>query len=151
VDDCLICSEKTSVIHAKEEMKKQFDCDEVVELAEYVGCKIDHNKEEGWIKLTQPILMQSYVDEFDLPKGELPRTPATPGSVLKKGRSKGLVARLIAIKIQIGRWKTVTYDEMDETRNLKCSTRAESIYGSRKFGAFKRNVPRNEVLWWYTK
>jgi hypothetical protein len=84
VDDCLICGEKTSVIHAKEEMKKRFDCDEVGELAEYVGCKVDHNKEEGWIKLTQPVLMQSYVDEFDLPEGEVPRTPATPGSVLQK-------------------------------------------------------------------
>jgi hypothetical protein len=40
---------------------------------------------------------------------------------------------------------------MDKTRNLKCSARAELIYGSRKFGAFKGNVPRNEILHsWYT-
>jgi hypothetical protein len=88
VDDCLICGKKESVLHAKEEIKKIFDCDEVGELKEYVGCKIDYNKEEGWIKMIQPVLMQSYVDEFELPKGETPRTPATPGSVLQKVEPK---------------------------------------------------------------
>jgi hypothetical protein len=60
VDDCLICGQKESVLYAKEEMKKRFDCNL---LKEYVGCKADHNKDEGWIKLTQPVLMQSYIDE----------------------------------------------------------------------------------------
>ena len=50
-----------------------------------MGCKIDRNLEEGWIKLTQPVLIQSYTDEFDLPEGETPKTPATPGSVLQRG------------------------------------------------------------------
>ena len=41
-----------------------FDCDEVGKLNEYVGCKINFNQEEGWIKLTQPVLLQSFEDEF---------------------------------------------------------------------------------------
>ena len=48
---------------------KRFECDEVRELKEYVGCKVDYNRKEGWIKLTQPVLMQSYTDEFKLPEG----------------------------------------------------------------------------------
>jgi hypothetical protein len=32
--------------------------------------------------------MQSYVDEFDLPEGEVLRTPATTGSVLQKVNPK---------------------------------------------------------------
>jgi hypothetical protein len=102
VDDCLICSEKASVIHAKEEMQKRFDCNEVRELTEYVGCKVDHNKEEGWIKLTQPVLMQSYVNEFDLPEGEVPRTPATPGSVLQKVNPKDWLSDELQSKYRSG-------------------------------------------------
>jgi hypothetical protein len=71
---------------AKAEMMACFDCDEVGELKEYVGCKIDFNREEGWIKLTQPVLMQSFQDEFELDESDRPRTPATPGEVLQKGQ-----------------------------------------------------------------
>jgi hypothetical protein len=35
--------------------------------------------------------MQSYVDEFELPEGDTPRTPATPGSVLHKGGPKDFI------------------------------------------------------------
>jgi hypothetical protein len=47
VDDCLICGEKEDILYAKEEMKKQFDYDEVGELKEYAGCKVDHNEDEA--------------------------------------------------------------------------------------------------------
>jgi hypothetical protein len=71
-------------------------------LAEYVGCKVDHNKEEGWIKLTQTVLMQSYVDEFDLPEGQVPRTPATPGSVLQKVDPKDWLSDKLQSKYRSG-------------------------------------------------
>jgi hypothetical protein len=32
---------------AKQNMMKRFECDEVGELKEYVGCKVDYNHEEG--------------------------------------------------------------------------------------------------------
>jgi hypothetical protein len=90
VDDCLICGDEDGVQDAKSQMKELFDCNKVGKLKEYVGCKIDNNKEEeGWIqKLTQPVLMQSYAGEFELPEGDMLRTPATPGSVLRKGGPK---------------------------------------------------------------
>ena len=93
VDDCLICGPHEQVEIAKQNMMKRFECDEVGELKEYVRCKVDYNHEEGWIKLTQPVLMQSYTDEFDLlPEGETPRTPATPGGVLQKCDPKGMLS-----------------------------------------------------------
>jgi Reverse transcriptase (RNA-dependent DNA polymerase) len=92
VDDCLICGQREDVKEAKQEMMKRFECDEVSELKEYVGCKLDWSKEEGWIKLTQPVLMQSYIDEFELPEGETPRTLAMPGSVLQKGNEEDHVS-----------------------------------------------------------
>jgi hypothetical protein len=85
VDDCLIVGKKECVLKAKERFKNHFDCDEVGELKEYVGCKLERNRKEGWMKLTQPVLMQSFIDEFILPDGETPKTPAIPGEVLHRG------------------------------------------------------------------
>jgi hypothetical protein len=46
VDNCLICGKPEGVKHAKEEMMKRFDCDEVGELKEYIGCKIEYYRDE---------------------------------------------------------------------------------------------------------
>jgi hypothetical protein len=37
----------------------------------------------GWLKLTQPVMIQSFSDEFELPN-EQPNLPASPGSILLK-------------------------------------------------------------------
>ena len=37
------------------------------------------------------MLVQSYVDEFNLPKDKIPRTPAMPGDVLQKGEPSDYV------------------------------------------------------------
>jgi hypothetical protein len=47
-----------------------------------VGCKIDRN--EYSVKFTQPVLIQSYEDEFDLSKTRQVCTPAEQGKVLMK-------------------------------------------------------------------
>ena len=66
---------------AKSEFMRKFPCDDIGEFIVYVGCKIV--KENGTMKFTQPVLLQSYQDEFLLPKAEY-ETPATPGQVLSK-------------------------------------------------------------------
>ena len=81
VDNCLIAGPKLEVLKAKTEMKQLFDCTEVGELKENVGCKIEHKKEDRWMKSTLPALLQSFNDEFDLDDQiPNPRTPmeATP-------------------------------------------------------------------------
>eukprot|EP00957_Ditylum_brightwellii_P131161 10004028-Ditylum_brightwellii.AAC.1 len=53
---------------------------------EYVGCKVDCNNKKGYMKLTQPVLLQSYVNKFSLEEGgHAPHTPAKTGQVLSKG------------------------------------------------------------------
>jgi hypothetical protein len=84
VDDILSCGNKEEVIKGRQELKKHFDLDEVGEMKEYIGCKVEYNKEEGWMKLTQPVLVQSFEDEFELPEKPV-ETPAAPGSVLMGG------------------------------------------------------------------
>ena len=94
IDDCLCVGQKAAVMKAKTEMMKRFDCDDVGELKEYVGCKIDRFDMEGkpTIKITQPVLIQSFADEFGLdPTCHTPSTPAAPGSMLMKPSEDQLV------------------------------------------------------------
>ena len=84
VDDCFVCGPEGEVRKAKLEMGKEFDCEDLGALEEYVGCKIDYNKKEGWIRFTQPVLIQSFVDEFGIKADKTPRTPAPEGQVLRK-------------------------------------------------------------------
>ena len=69
VDDCLVCGKKEGVLTSKKQLMDRFDCDEIGKLTEYIGCKIDRGN--GWMKLTQPVLLQSFEDEFDLPDTSL--------------------------------------------------------------------------------
>jgi hypothetical protein len=94
VDYILIAGTKTSVAQAKIALKKHFTLDEQGELQEYVGCKIERDKLARWMKLTQPEMIQSFSDEFDLPT-ETAVIPAKHGEVLSKDdgvpMNKGLV------------------------------------------------------------
>ena len=86
VDDCLVCGSPEGVKIAKAQMMNQFDCDEIGNMDEYVGCKVDRDHENGLIKFTQPVMLQSFIDEFDLPETKKqPNTPAAPGEFLVKG------------------------------------------------------------------
>ena len=94
VDDCLIAGPKELTIEARDKMMTLFDCDQLGEMKEYVGCKIERNWIDRWVKLTQPVMIQSFRDEFELDDhGKVPKTPAEPGSVLSKGENKNTVSK----------------------------------------------------------
>ena len=63
IDDCLCVGPKQGVIKAKQQMKDQFDCDDVGDLNEYIGCKIEIDHENGTVKFTQPVMLESFKDE----------------------------------------------------------------------------------------
>jgi len=48
-------------------LKERIDCDDVGLLTEYVSCKIE--LDEASIKITQPVLLQSYKDDFKYKAG----------------------------------------------------------------------------------
>jgi hypothetical protein len=73
-------------------MKDLFDCDDIGELQEYVGCKIVHDSDSGTVKFTQPVLLQSFRDEFGILNSNKHETPASPGEVLRGGESKDFVS-----------------------------------------------------------
>jgi hypothetical protein len=83
VDDCLhIGASKESVLKSKDILTNELECDDNGEMKKYVGVKMDYDKENQMLKMTQPVLLQSFKDEFELPTENF-NTPASPGSTLQ--------------------------------------------------------------------
>jgi hypothetical protein len=82
VDDLLVAGHKDAVMNVKKQILAHFECDDVGELTEYVGCLVERDKD--CIRMTQPVMLQSFRDEFELPEGnDNPITPAVAGEVLQ--------------------------------------------------------------------
>jgi hypothetical protein len=65
IDEYLIIEPKKAVAKTKKDLMERFDCKDCGDIEEYVGCKIQRTK--NLLKFTQPVLMQSYNDKFELP------------------------------------------------------------------------------------
>ena len=61
----------------------RFDCDNVGDVTEYTGCKVESDEKEISIKFIQPLMIQSFKDEYKATNKER-STPAELGSVLVK-------------------------------------------------------------------
>ena len=83
VDDLIAFGPKEEVFQNKEEFKMHFEVDDVGWMEEYVGCKVDIDRENRTMQITQPVLLQSFKDEFELPDKAY-NTPAEPGQVLEE-------------------------------------------------------------------
>lgn len=81
INDMLIISKETVALQTKKEFMTRFDCDDCGEIKEYVGCKVEWNGSE--LKFTQLVLLQSFVNEFQLPTKAF-GMPAAGGTMLKK-------------------------------------------------------------------
>jgi hypothetical protein len=64
VDDCLLVGHREDVSKYKAMMHQFFACEDISKLKEYVGCKIERNKENKSLKISQPVIIQSFKDEF---------------------------------------------------------------------------------------
>jgi hypothetical protein len=85
IDDKLCIANPERVQTEKEEIKKHFQCDDVGAVKDYIGCKTEINTEEQYVEFTQPVLVQSLGNEFEvIPQGASPMTPAKPGTILTK-------------------------------------------------------------------
>jgi len=84
VDDLLACGPDQNKLKPElDAMDDQFECEDGGELKEYVGCKIEYDRKIPIMKLTQPVLIQSFEDEFEVNKlGRDVSTPAIPNTVI---------------------------------------------------------------------
>ena len=85
VDDFCIMGPDKAVKEHRDTLKSMFDCKDIGEMNEYVGCHVERDKAKRTVRLTQPVKIKRFQDEYDtsLIRGE-PKTPAEGGSILKK-------------------------------------------------------------------
>ena len=80
IDDCIYCGKEDEVVKMKEDFTKQLDCEDSGDFNEHVGVKID--EKGNAVKLSQPVLIQSLEDEFEIPPKTSCHLPAPPGKDL---------------------------------------------------------------------
>ncbi len=85
IDDNLIIGSKKAVEKTKKDLMERFDCKDCGYMEEYMGCKIARTKNS--LKFTQPVLMQSCNDKFELLKTSY-KMPALTGLVLVAGKKE---------------------------------------------------------------
>ncbi len=83
IDTNSIVGYKKNMLNLKQDLMKQFSCDDCGKMDKYVGCMIE-KLESGGIKFLQKVLVQSFNNEFDIKSLKKFNTQATPGTVLKK-------------------------------------------------------------------
>jgi hypothetical protein len=113
VDNNLIVGCDNNVKLAKRLLQDELDCEDIGQLKEYLGCKIDYDHTKGRMQITQPVLLQSFIDEFDLPDGAIPHTPAVPGSTLTKHPDDQLLDGKAALKYRSGVGKLLYMSSRD--------------------------------------
>ena len=83
IDDCFFTGPEKACQEAKTQMMQRFDCDEIGNMDEYIGCKLERNWENRSLKWTQPVMIQSFSDEYKTNTSRpSPTTPAEPGQIL---------------------------------------------------------------------
>ena len=95
IDDLLIFGKREGVLHYNKKITDLIDCDDIGPLTDYIGNKVEFNCDEYWVRLTQPVLLRSFKDEFTFSEcNKCPKTPAIPGSELTTGtRNEGISAK----------------------------------------------------------
>ena len=84
IDDMILMGNKDGVMHFREIFKGKVDVDDIGPLDEYLGAKIEFCTEQRTVKITQPVLLRSFGDEFGVGEGTS-KTPAVPHSTLQPG------------------------------------------------------------------
>ena len=86
VDDCFLTGPTAELLGLKKEIMNEVECDDGGEIYEFVGCKVVYNRVQRTLQFTQPVLLQSFADEFDIAIGtEYPKTPGVPLKTLQLG------------------------------------------------------------------
>jgi hypothetical protein len=87
---------------AKESAKLMslFECEDIGPMEEYVGSKVEINS--GKMKFKQPVLLQSFVDEFGVDAKCKVNLQAVLGQVLAKGEDHEIMDRVMRTKYRSG-------------------------------------------------
>jgi hypothetical protein len=135
VDDCFITGPKGAALKLKMDMMTNVDCDDGGELKEYVGCKIDQDREARTLKITQPVLLQSFKDELETDGNDYPNTPGIPMKTLQLGNKPAVVAER----------RTYYRSGVGKLMHLKRWSRPEMINALRDLSRYNGNGSEEHV------
>ena len=81
IDDMLIGCAEVAMESVKKKFTKTVDCDDIGEMKEYIGTKINIDQHNKTVQIKQPVLVQSLNDKFNIAepnsKCEMPATAST--------------------------------------------------------------------------
>ncbi len=128
-EENLIFGPKIAVKKTKKDLMERFDCKDCGDIKEYVGCKIEKTKNS--LKFTQPVLMQSYNDKFELPK-KSNKTPALTRSLLVAGKKEEALSSAMQKKYCSGTRKAMHAMQSESTLQFEiylatCSSNAGAL------------------------
>jgi len=92
IDDLLNIGFYNAIKCIKWEIKSLFNYSNKGEMKEYVRCKIEYNHKRKSLKMTHPVIIQSFKDEFNLPKKN-PITLMPAGYITKRGKENELISK----------------------------------------------------------
>ena len=114
IDDLMNIGDSESVADLKNNLNNLFDCSDEGEMTDYIGCKIDRDRNDRSLKMTQPVLIQSFTDEFKLPN-KTPNTPMLARHITKRGEEKDLISHAEQKICRSEHRKNVAYSTMVQT------------------------------------
>ena len=84
VDDCVVSGSSKDAKNKKKKLKQLFECNDSVELMEYIGTKVEVDRVMSCIRLTQPVMIQSFCDEIVVSMVKKWSIPALTEQILTK-------------------------------------------------------------------
>ena len=78
IDDFFFTGSPRATEEAKKQMTSRFECDVIGNMDEHIGCKLERDRVNKSITFTQPVMIQSFKDEFETNNTKTYVTPAEP-------------------------------------------------------------------------
>lgn len=100
IGDCIVIGKADVVARESAKLMSLFECKDVGPMVEYIGNKIE--MKEGKMKLTQPVLLKSFVDEFAVNAQTKTNLPAKPSQILQSSEEKDWLSDWKATKFRSG-------------------------------------------------
>jgi hypothetical protein len=96
----LVIGKEDTVAKESAKLMSLFECEDIGPMEEYVRSKVKING--GTMKFKQPVLLQSFVDEFGVDAKIKVNLPAVPGHVLAKGEDHEIMDGVMRTKYMSG-------------------------------------------------
>ena len=97
IDDNVVVGKTVAINEVKGKVMQQFECKDCGNLDEYVGLTLERDEKGvcGELKMYQPVLLQSLVDEFEInPGARTWNSPAEAGSIMYKTNNDPPLSKL---------------------------------------------------------